>query len=81
MRASSPLTFAGEVETPTLLLNSRDDRRCPLPMGQAFHQALLGAGVPTGLVIYPDEPHGIRQSAHRADKLRRILAWFEEHSS
>ena len=65
---------------PTLMLNSRDDRRCPLPMGKAFHQALLSSGVPTGLIIYPNEPHGIRQPRHRADKLQRILDWFEKHS-
>lgn len=76
----SPLTYAGQVETPTLMLNSRDDRRCPLPMGKAFHQALLSAGVATGLIIYPNESHGIRQPRHRADKLQRILDWFEEHS-
>lgn len=76
MDRHSPLTFVGRVETPTLMLNSRDDRRCPLPMGKAFHQALLRAGVPTGLVIYPDESHGIRQPRHRADKLARILEWF-----
>ena len=80
MDQHSPLTYAGRVETPTLMLNSRDDRRCPLPMGKAFHQALLSAGVPTGLIIYPNEPHGIRQPRHRADKLQRILDWFEEHS-
>lgn len=80
MDRHSPLTYAGRVETPTLMLNSRDDRRCPLPMGKAFHQALHAAGVPTGIVIYPNESHGIRQPLHRADKLERILNWFEEHS-
>lgn len=76
----SPLTYTGQIETPTLMLNSRDDRRCPLPMAKAFHQALLSAGVPTGLIIYPNEAHGIKQPRHRADKLQRILGWFEEHS-
>ncbi len=77
----SPITYAGRVETPTLILQSRDDRRCPIPMARAFHQALLGAGVETGLVIYPNESHGIRQPRHRADKIRRIVEWFEGHSS
>ncbi|MCB1062650.1 MAG: S9 family peptidase [Verrucomicrobiae bacterium] len=80
MDRHSPLTYAGRVKTPTLMLNSRDDRRCPLPMGRAFHQALRGAGVSTEIVIYPNEPHGIRQPRHRADKLERILNWFETHS-
>jgi dipeptidyl aminopeptidase/acylaminoacyl peptidase len=79
MRRHSPLTYAGNVRTPTLLLHSRDDRRCPLPMGRMFYQALRARGVPTQLVIYPGEGHGIRQPRHREDVLRRTLAWFAEH--
>jgi dipeptidyl aminopeptidase/acylaminoacyl peptidase len=77
MREHSPLTHAHKVKTPTLILHSANDRRCPLPMGRAFHQALLRAGVRTQLVIYPNERHSITQPRHRADKLRRILDWFE----
>jgi dipeptidyl aminopeptidase/acylaminoacyl peptidase len=81
MRRHSPLTYAADVVTPTLILHSRDDRRCPLPMGRMFHQALLSRGVPTGLIIYPDEGHGIRQPRHREDVLRRTLAWFAKHDT
>ncbi len=79
LRQHSPLTYADKVATPTLILHSRDDRRCPLPMGKAFHQALLARGVPTEMVIYPDEGHGIRQPVHREDVLRRVLAWFAKY--
>jgi dipeptidyl aminopeptidase/acylaminoacyl peptidase len=79
MRKHSPLTYADRVKTPTLVLHARNDRRCPLPMGQAYHQALKARGVPTGLVIYPDEGHGIRQPRHREDVLRRVLDWFARH--
>ena len=79
MRKHSPLTNAAKVKTPTLILHSREDRRCPLPMGRAFHQALLSRKVPTQMVIYPGEGHGIRQPKHREDVLRRVLAWFAKH--
>jgi len=79
MRKHSPLTYADKVKTPTLILHARDDRRCPLPMGQAYHKALQTRGVLTDLVIYPDEGHGIRQPRHREDVLRRVLDWFEKH--
>jgi dipeptidyl aminopeptidase/acylaminoacyl peptidase len=78
-RKHSPLTYADKVRTPTLVLHSRDDRRCPYPMGVAFHRALKSRGVPTGLVTYPDEGHGIKQPRHREDVLRRVLAWFEKY--
>ncbi len=79
MRRHSPLTYVANVRTPTLVLHSRDDRRCPLPMGRMYYQALHTRGVPTQLVIYPDEGHGIRQPRHREDVLRRTLAWFEQY--
>ena len=79
MRKHSPLAHVQQVRTPTLILHSRDDRRVPLPMGRMFHQALLARGVPTQMVIYPDEGHGIRQPKHQVDVLRRMLAWFAAH--
>jgi dipeptidyl aminopeptidase/acylaminoacyl peptidase len=78
-RKHSPLTYADKVKTPTLILHARDDRRCPLPMGKAFYQALLANDVPTQMVIYPNEGHGIRQPRHREDVLRRVLAWFAKY--
>jgi dipeptidyl aminopeptidase/acylaminoacyl peptidase len=79
MRKHSPFTYADRVRTPTLILHSREDRRCPLPMGRMFHQALLARKVPTQMVIYPGEGHGIRQPRHQEDVLRRVLAWFAKH--
>jgi dipeptidyl aminopeptidase/acylaminoacyl peptidase len=35
--------------------------------------------VPTALVYYPREPHGIAEPRHQMDYLKRSLAWFREH--
>jgi dipeptidyl aminopeptidase/acylaminoacyl peptidase len=79
MRKHSPLTYAAKVRTPTLILHSLNDRRCPVAMGKMFYRALKENGVDTQMVIYPDEGHGIRQLPHREDILRRMLDWFESH--
>lgn len=79
MRKHSPLTHIANVRTPTLILHSLNDRRCPVPMGRMFHRALKERGVATEMVIYPDEGHGIRQLPHREDVLRRTLEWFARH--
>jgi dipeptidyl aminopeptidase/acylaminoacyl peptidase len=79
MRKHSPLTYAADVKTPTLILHARDDRRVPLPMGRMFYQALKSRGVPTQMVIYPDEGHGIKQPRHQEDVLKRTLAWFAKY--
>lgn len=79
MRERSPLTYAPQVRTPTLVLHSMNDRRCPLPMGLMFYRALREAGVDTQMVLYPNEPHGISQLPHQEDVLRRVLEWFRKH--
>src|SRR4051794_12474749 len=81
MRERSPVAHASQVRTPTLILHARDDRRCPLAMGKMFHQSLLARGVPTQMVIYPDEGHGIRQPKHQVDVLERTLAWFAQRDA
>jgi dipeptidyl aminopeptidase/acylaminoacyl peptidase len=79
MREHSPLTYAANVKTPTLILHSLNDRRCPVAMGRMFYRALQKNGVETAMVIYPDEGHPIKQPIHREDVLRRVLAWFDAH--
>jgi dipeptidyl aminopeptidase/acylaminoacyl peptidase len=79
MRQHSPLSHVARVRTPTLILHAREDRRCPIAMGQLFYRALLARKVPTQMVIYPGEGHGIRQPRHQEDVLRRTLAWFRQN--
>ena len=35
--------------------------------------------MPTSLVIYEGEGHGIRSPEHNRDLTRRILGWFDDH--
>ena len=79
MREHSPLTYAAKVRTPTLILHSAGDRRCPLPTGTMFYRALRRHGVEAEMVIYPDEGHPIRRLPHQEDVLRRVLDWFGRH--
>jgi len=79
MHAHSPISYADAVRTPTLILHSANDRRCPLPMGTMFYQALARRGVDTQMVVYPDEGHPIRQLNHQADVIQRALDWFARH--
>jgi dipeptidyl aminopeptidase/acylaminoacyl peptidase len=38
-------------------------------------QALREQGIPVELVVYPREPHGIRERQHQLDLLRRVRDW------
>jgi dipeptidyl aminopeptidase/acylaminoacyl peptidase len=35
--------------------------------------------VPTGLVIYPREPHGLLERNHQLDFMRRMTEWFDRY--
>jgi dipeptidyl aminopeptidase/acylaminoacyl peptidase len=65
--------------TPTLIIHGELDRCTPLGQGQEFYSALLERGVPAELVVYPREGHGFQESAHKLDKARRVVAWFDRY--
>jgi dipeptidyl aminopeptidase/acylaminoacyl peptidase len=71
---SSPMTFVKNVKTPTLLLQGEDDTTDPIGQSQQFYRGLKRYGVESDLVLYPREPHGLREEKHLLDRLTRILA-------
>ncbi len=81
MRRHSPLSYASQVRTATLILHAANDRRCPLAMGTMFYRALREHGAEAEMVVYPEEGHAIRQLPHQHDVLRRVLDWFDRHDA
>lgn len=75
--ALSPISFAHRVTTPVLVLHGENDVRVPVSQGRYFAQALRAHDTPVALVVYPREPHGIRERSHQLDLLRRVRAWVE----
>lgn len=76
---SAPIQFIKNVKTPTLVLVGDRDGECPAPQSFEFWHALRAQGVPSRLVVYPDEGHDIGQPEHRRDIIRRMLAWFDQY--
>jgi dipeptidyl aminopeptidase/acylaminoacyl peptidase len=76
---SSPIEFIKNTKTPTLVLHGERDSEVPTPQGYEFWHALKTLGVPTELVIYPDEGHGIRDPKHQLDIQERTVAWFDKY--
>jgi dipeptidyl aminopeptidase/acylaminoacyl peptidase len=76
---SSAIDFIKQAKTPTLVVVGDRDGECPAPQSFEFWHALRAQGVPTELVVYPDEGHGFRDPAHRRDVIARALGWFAEY--
>jgi dipeptidyl aminopeptidase/acylaminoacyl peptidase len=78
----SPLSYAHEVDTPTLIIQSEHDYNCPRADAESFHRFLEKNGVETQLVLYPREGHELSRTGepgHVVDRMERILEWFDDH--
>ena len=79
MDAQSPTLLAGQVTTPTLVLHSEQDLRCPLSQALRYYAELKLAGVETELLVFPGENHELSRSGrpwHRRQRFDAILAWW-----
>jgi dipeptidyl aminopeptidase/acylaminoacyl peptidase len=75
----SPYRNITKVKTPTLFMGGSSDWNVPILGGEQMYQALRRLGVPTELVVYPDEPHEFTLPSHIQDRLRRHLAWYAHY--
>lgn len=75
----SPLVHASKTRTPCLNIAGGQDRSTPPGQAEEFHHALVFHGVPSALVIYPEEGHGVRSFPAVTDFLSRIIDWFEKY--
>ncbi|MDN7127027.1 S9 family peptidase [Pseudidiomarina sp. 1APR75-33.1] len=76
----SPISYVGNVTTPTMLLTGEADYRTPISESEQYYQALKLAGVETAMVRVPDAPHGIySRPSNLIGKVAYILHWFETH--
>jgi dipeptidyl aminopeptidase/acylaminoacyl peptidase len=72
----SPYNQVDRVTTPTLVMGGEDDWNVPIQNSEQLYQALRRRGVPTELVVYPGQSHGLRPVAYRRDRHERYLDWY-----
>jgi dipeptidyl aminopeptidase/acylaminoacyl peptidase len=75
----SPVMHASKARTPTLLTAGAKDACTPAGQAREFYQVLIGHGVASQLVIYPEEGHGVRRFPAVTDYLTRLVTWFETY--
>jgi dipeptidyl aminopeptidase/acylaminoacyl peptidase len=75
----SPIRQIHKAKTPTLILHGENDNDVPIAEAEQLYVALHDVGVPTVLVRYPREGHGLRETGHVVDALERSVAWYQKH--
>ncbi|MFJ4261376.1 S9 family peptidase [Paenarthrobacter nicotinovorans] len=82
MDAQSPMAVVGDVRTPTLVVHSENDLRCPIEQGQRYYAHLKAQGVDTALLVFPGEDHELSRSGtphHRRQRFEHILRWWSTY--
>jgi dipeptidyl aminopeptidase/acylaminoacyl peptidase len=75
----SPLTYVGNVKTPTMLMTGVKDLRTPMPQTEQFYSALKLRKVPTAMVRFNDEWHGTTSKPSNFLRTQLYLRrWFEQ---
>jgi dipeptidyl aminopeptidase/acylaminoacyl peptidase len=80
---TSPIAYAGKINTPLLLIHSEGDLRCPIGQAEELFAALRQQRKTVEFVRYPGEcSHGMSRNGPpdmRLDRLQRNLAWLDKY--
>lgn len=80
---ASALRTAHDIKTPTLVVHSEGDFRCPIEQGQQLFGVLHRSGVDAELLLFPpDEGHELSRSGspkHRVDRFDAIIDWHDKY--
>ena len=80
--AASPLRHADAITTPTLVLHSETDWRCPIEQGEQLFALLQRNGVESEMLRFPGESHELSRNGkpkHRIERFEAILDWHARH--
>jgi len=79
---ASPLKYARNVKTPTLILHQDNDFRVPIEQGEQWFRALQHFGVPSEIVFFPRENHNMTRTGepkHLVESLKWQVYWFDKY--
>ena len=79
LKLSYPFLKADRIKTPTLFMAGEKDFNVPSSGSEQMFQALRSLGIPTQLIIYPGQYHGITVPSYQKDRIDRYLQWFDKY--
>jgi len=79
LKLSAPFLKADQIRTPTLFLCGEKDMNVPLLNTEQMYQAVRRLGVPTELVIYPGQNHGLSTPTYIKDRYERYVRWYDTY--
>ena len=75
----SPMAYAHQIETPTLILSNTGDERVTISQSYKLYHALKDNNVEVKFIAYPVPGHFPADPVHRRDITRRWVDWIDDH--
>lgn len=79
MERCSPHRFAQNMKTPTLIITNELDYRVPVDQGLQLFTALRRQGVPSEMLVFPDEGHWVLRALNSKYWHEQVFGWLERH--
>jgi len=74
----SPHMYAKNFKTPTLVVHGELDYRVPIDQGLQLFTALQRRGVPSKLIVFPDEGHWVLKPLNSRLWYQQMGDWFDQ---
>jgi dipeptidyl aminopeptidase/acylaminoacyl peptidase len=78
-RVQSPITYARDIKTPTLILSDTGDARVPITQSYLMYHALKDNGVTVQFFAYPVPGHSPGDPVRQPDVFRRWVDWMDRY--
>ena len=81
-RKKSPITYAKNIMTPTLIIHSENDYRCPVEQSEQLFSTLKRNKVESVMIRFPNEGHELSRSGkpiHRKHRFDFIVDWHKKY--
>jgi dipeptidyl aminopeptidase/acylaminoacyl peptidase len=74
----NPIDYVKRWKTPTLVIHGQKDYRIPYAQGLATFTALQRKGIPSKLLIFPDENHWVLKPRNSIQWHETVLGWLDQ---
>ncbi len=78
-RKQSPITYAHQIKTPTLILSNILDQRVTVSQSFKLFYNLKDNGIETKFIAYPLPGHFPQDPIHKKDIYKRWIEWIKKH--
>lgn len=76
---SYPFFKVKEIKTPTLFMASQADFNVPVIGAEQMYQAFKSVGIPTELILYPNQHHGIKVPSYLVHRYNSHINWLKTY--